>query len=244
MSSNTRLSDPRTQAAVLSVRHAGALRLLLVIVYLVLARLAGARNDGGLAALAIADIVAIVLLGALLRPRGWAWITLAACVIVLVPLAHSRWALLPLLLVPGVLIATVGYGFGRTLRHGRVPLITRMVAGLDAVPASALSSELRTYSRRLTAMWAGLLLVLALLNLLLACVAPNGLLDCLGRPLPLAWAPQPWLAGLLNTTIMCGFFVLEFNIRQRIFPGRYPSLLDFLRRMGRLGPDFWRDVMH
>jgi uncharacterized membrane protein len=228
---------------VLSPRHAGVLRLLLVAVYLVLARLAGAHDDGVLAAFAIADIIAIVLLGALLQPRAWAWATLAVCAIALVPLAHSQWALLPLLLVPGLLIGTVGVGFGRTLQHGRVPLITRMVAGLDAVPASALSPQLRAYSRRLTAIWTGLLLVLALGNLALACIAPNGLLDCLGQASPVAKLPPPWLVGLLNAVIMCGFFLAEFSVRQRIFPGRYASLLDFLRRMRGLGPEFWQNVM-
>jgi hypothetical protein len=52
------------------------------------------------------------------------------------------------------------------------------------------------------------------------------------------------VAAAINLGVMAGFFLVEFALRQRRFPGRYRNLLDFFQRMGRLGPEFWRDVMH
>jgi uncharacterized membrane protein len=247
MSSSTKplelVSGARTPR-VLSPRHAGALRLLLVAGYLLLAHFADARHDGLLAALAMGALIAVVMLRALLSRRAWAWATLVACTLVLVAMAQSRFALLPLLLVPVLLIGLAAYGFGHTLFNGRVPLITRMVAGLEAVPASELEPELRRYARRLTAAWAVLLVVLATLSLVLACLAPQGLLADFSIESPVVPPTAIRLAGVFNLTVMCGFFLVEFAYRKRRFPGRYHSLLDFLQRMGRLGPDFWRNVMH
>lgn len=231
----------------LSPRHTAGIRVLLAIAYVLLSHLASDRNDGTLATLAVGDIVLIALLRPLLLPRASAWAALAACAAVLFALAHSSYALLPLMLVPSTLIGLVAYGFGRTLMRGRVPLITRMVAGLDAIPASALAADLRDYTRRLTLAWAVLLGSLALLNLLLAAiVVPNGMLAMLGvaSPLPVSQTHVSWLGGAANLGIMCGFFLVEFSIRQRRFPGRYRNLLDFMQQMRQLGPAFWRDVMH
>ena len=245
MSSNTR--PPELAPGVSSARHTAGIRVLLAVAYVVLSHLASDRNDGILATLAVGDIVLIALLRPLLLPRAWAWLVLVACAGVLFALAHSPYALLPLMLVPSTLIGLVAYGFGRTLVHGRVPLITRMLAGLEAIPAPALASDLRDYTRRLTLAWAVLLAVLALLNLVLAAiVVPNGVLAMLGiaSPLPVSQTHVSWLGGAANLGIMCGFFLVEFSIRQRRFPGRYRNLLDFMQQMRKLGPEFWRDVMH
>jgi len=249
MSSNTRPPElaPAARVAAVSVRHTAGIRVLLAVAYVVLSHLASDRNDGTLATLAVGDIVLIALLQPLLRPRAWAWALLAVCAALLVALAHSGYALLPLMLVPSTLIGLVAYGFGRTLVQGRVPLITRMVAGLDAIPASALAVDLRDYTRRLTQAWAVLLAALALLNLVLAAiVVPNGVLAMLGiaSPLPVSQTHVSWLGGAANLGIMGGFFLVEFTIRQRRFPGRYRNLLDFMQQMRKLGPEFWRDVMH
>ncbi len=249
MSSSTGLPEIAQHAhpRVLSDRHGGGIRLLLGLAFFVLSHLASDRGDGVLAALAIGDIVLIALLRPLLLLRAWAWASLAGSAAVLVWLAQSPYALLPLLLVPVVLIGLVGYGFGHTLLPGRVPLIARMVAGLDAMPASALAPDLRSYTRRLTWAWAIVLTMLALLNLMLACVViPHGLLATLGLASPVAISQTlaSWLGWAVNLAVMCGFFLAEFAVRQRRFPGRYRNLLDFFRQMGRLGPAFWRDVMH
>lgn len=249
MSSNTRPSELAVGAyfSVLNAKHAVLLRLVLAIAYPLLAHLASDRRDGVLAAGALADIALILLLRPLLERRGWAWTLLSGIGVGLFWLTQSGYALLPLLVVPVAFLGFVSYGFGRTLRLGRVPLITRMVAGLDAIPASELAPELRSYTRSLTAAWAALLGLLAVLNLTLALLAvPNGLLAGIGitPPLTVSSMQWSWFANILNYGIVGGFFLLEFAYRQRHFPGRDHSLLDFLRRMARLGPAFWRDVTH
>jgi uncharacterized membrane protein len=226
-----------------NARHSGALRLLLALAYPLLAHLASDRHSGAFAALALVDILLILLLRPLLLRRAWAWMVLALGAAATLALMRLGLALLPLLLVPVGIIGLVAYGFGRTLRS--VPLITRLVAGLDGVPPAQLAPELLRYTRNLTGSWTVLLATLALLNLLLALLAvPNGLLASLGvtPPLTVSQAQWSWFANVLNFGIMIGFFLVEFAVRQRRFPGRYRNLLDFLQRVARLGPAFWRDV--
>ena len=249
MSSSTRPPDADTAGATpagFRIHGAGLLRLALVVAYPLLSHLAGShRGDGRFAALALADIVLILLLRPLLELRASAWALLAVVLAGLAWLAGSAFAMAPLLLVPAAILAAVAWTFARTLRT--VPLITRMVAGLDRIPAAELAPDLRRYTRNLTRSWAALLALLALFNLLLALLAvPDGLLAMSGVASPLAvdqtrWS---WFAGVLNVGLMVGFFLVEFALRQRRFPGRYASLLDFLRQMARLGPEFWREVAH
>lgn len=239
------ISTPRRH--LLSAGHAAGLRLLLAIAYPLLSHLASDQHNGVLAVIALGDIVLIVLLQPLVQRRGWAWSLLLVLTAALWALLASGYALLPLLLVPVALLGLVGYVFGRTLRGDRIPLITRMLSGLDGIRASELSPELRRYTRNLTIAWATLLGVLALVNLTLAMLAvPDGLLASVGiaSPLPVTRAQWSWCANLLNYGVVAGFFLAEFRYRQRRFPGRYHNLLDFLRRMARLGPAFWRDVTH
>ena len=223
------------------------MRALLVLAYPIVSYLAVRRDDNGLAAFALGDIALILLLRPLLDLRGRAWAAFGALVAAGWWLADSGGALPALRLVPVMLIGLVAYGFGRTLRTGREPLITRMIAGLEGLPPDELSAELRTYARDLTASWAALLGALALFNLALALLlVPGGLLASAGvaSPWAIAHAPPAWRVTLVNFGLMIGFFLAEFSIRQRRFPGRYHNLADFLRRMSRLGPAFWRDVMH
>jgi uncharacterized membrane protein len=248
MSNNTRPPDLAAAAGLaVSDPRAAGLRLLLALAYPLLAHLAGARHDPALAAIALGDLAVIVLLQALLHRRIGAWLLLAATVVGLAGLARSHYALLPLLLVPVALLVLMAWTFGRTLSRGRVPLITQIVAALDAMPASALAPELRSYTRNLTAAWALLLGALALVNLTLALLAvPNGLLASAGitPPWPVGEAQWSWFANIFNWGIVVGFFVGEYQLRKRRFPGRYRSLLDFLQRMARLGPAFWRQLLH
>jgi uncharacterized membrane protein len=248
MSNNTRPPDLAAAAGLaVSDPRAAGLRLLLALAYPLLAHLAGARHDPALAAIALGDLAVIVLLLALVHRRIGAWLLLAATVVGLAGLARSHYALLPLLLVPVALLVLMAWTFGRTLSRGRVPLITQIVAALDAMPASALAPELRSYTRNLTAAWALLLGALALVNLTLALLAvPNGLLASAGitPPWPVGEAQWSWFANIFNWGIVVGFFVGEYQMRKRRFPGRYRSLLDFLQRMARLGPAFWRQLLH
>ena len=74
MSSSTRPPDADTAGATpagFRIHGAGLLRLALVVAYPLLSHLAGShRGDGRFAALALADIVLILLLRPLLEPRA------------------------------------------------------------------------------------------------------------------------------------------------------------------------------
>jgi uncharacterized membrane protein len=243
MSSSTRPPDADAPRGTLA-GHAPWLRLVLVAAYLLFSHLAGQpHGDGRIAALALADLALIVLLRPLLERHAGAWLLLVAIVAALAWLVPAAGVHAALLLVPAAIIGAVAWSFARTLPS--VPLITRMVAGLDRIPATQLAPDLQRYTRNLTRSWALLLGVLALLNLLLALLrVPDGLLATLGIAPPFALA-QPWwswAAGVFNLVSMVGFFLAEFAVRQRRFPGRYRNLADFLRQMGELGPAFWRDV--
>lgn len=228
-------------------RAAVALRIGLAFAYPWIAHAANARDDGLLAAIALGDIALIVLLGPLLRGRAWAWILLAACGALLWRLAQGPLATLPLLLPPVLFVGWVAWVFARSLRRGRVPLITRVVAPLyDSTPAM-LAPDLRRYTHGLTAAWALLLSLLCLANLALALLSvPGGLLARLGVPPPLAvpGVHGSLFANLLVYAVVGGFFLGEYAWRRRVFPQRpYRDLPDFLRRLAALGPVFWRDAL-
>lgn len=221
-------------------------RLLLALAYPWLAHAASTRGSSALAIIALADLALVILIDPLLRLRGWAWMTALLVALGLWRLSLSAHALLPLLLVPVAVLAFIAWMFGRTLRPGRVPLITRIVAALEAMPAAQLAPELQRYTRRLTAAWAAMLATLALVNLMLALIAvPRGLLASIGIAAPwvVTETQWSWMANLLNYGLVAGFFVGEYLFRKRVFPGRYRNFLDFMRRMGSLGPAFWATLL-
>jgi hypothetical protein len=228
-------------------RAAVALRVGLAVAYPWIAHAANARDDGLLAAMALGDIALIVLLGPLLRLRPWAWALLAVVAALLWRLAAGPLATLPLLFPPVLFVGWVAWVFARSLRRGRVPLITRVVAPLYGCTPATLDPALRRYTYGLTAAWALLLSLLCLANLALALLAvPGGLLARLGAQPPLAVpdAHGSLFANLLVYGVVGGFFLGEYAWRSRRFPLRpYRNLPDFLRRLAALGPAFWRDLL-
>ena len=223
------------------------LRVLLALAYPVLAHLASARGDGGWAALALADIVLLLLLEPLLKRRAWALSLLGLCLLGLWWVSQSRYALMPLLAPPVLFIALVAWLFGRTLHGGRVPLITRIVEGLYAQASMPMTPELYVYTRQLTVAWAAMLTVLALLNLLLAlCAVPSGVLHQFGHTPALSVTDEQWslFATVLNYGIVGGFFPVDYWLRKRRFPHRpYRPVGQVIQQMARLGPRFWNELM-
>lgn len=220
-------------------------RIALAVAYPLLAHVASARGSGMLAAFAIADIALILLLPALAR-SGWrAWIVLAVAALALVFLARTRYAQLPLLLVPVLFVGLVAWGFARTLRAGRVPLITRIVSALEAKEPAQLEPEIARYTRNLTRVWATVLAVLATIDFALALLAvPRGLLATFGiaTPWPVDERTWSWCANGATYGLIGGLMVAEFAYRSRRFPGRYHGPLDFAKRMAALGPGFWNGL--
>lgn len=223
-----------------------ALQLLLALAYSLLAHVASATGDERLAALALVDLVLLVLVAPLARGRPWAWVALPLSLAAVLALHREDQVAVPMLLVPVAFIAMVAWWFGRSLRAGSVPLITRIVSALEATAPDALEPGLRRYTRTLTAAWALLLATLCVANLLLALVAvPDGLLVRFGwqAPVSVTQAQWSWFANLLNYGIMGVFFLFEYQLRKRRFPNRYASFAEFARKLAALGPAFWRDFL-
>jgi uncharacterized membrane protein len=171
-----------------------------------------------------------------------AWLWLVAALAALAWLARTRYALVPPLLVPVLFVGLVAWGFARSLRAGRVPLITRIVAALEGREPAQLEPDIAGYARRLTGVWAAVLSVLAIVNFTLALLAvPRGLLAAFGisTPWPVDERLWSWCANGATYGLVGGLMVAEFAWRSRRFPGRYHGPLDFARRMAALGPGFW-----
>lgn len=216
--------------------------LLLALAFPLLAHASVLAGRGGLAVAAVACLLAALLWPLLLRRPLAGLLALGAGVAGLVALARAGHASLPLLLPPVLLNGGIGLMFAASLRAGRTPLIERIVRALHdgEVPDPAIPA----YARRLTALWAALLLGLAAVNAVLAlCAVPGGLLDAFRLhspwPLPLAWWST--FANGLNYAIIGALFVLEYAWRAHRFPQQgYRHFGDFLLRVARLGPAFWR----
>lgn len=222
-------------------------RLLLSVAYPFIAHAASTLRDPALAALALLDIVLIVLVVPLARRRPWAIAVVAACAAALWWAQDSR--VLPvLLLLPPVLFPwLVAWFFARTLRAGGVPLITRIACAMEQRAPHELTPALAAYTRRLTALWAMLLAGIGCANLLLGVIAvPDGLLMQMGHApvVSVSQAAWSWFANLIDYGLAGLLFAVEYVVRSRVFPERpYRDFPDFLRRLGALGPAFWRDVM-
>ncbi len=229
------------------MQHALLARVLCALAYPPLAYWAARSGSGMLASLALGDLALMVLVGPLLQPRAWAWAVALGVAAGLYLLGGGALSQLLLPALPVLVLALVAWWFGRSLWAPRQALITRIVAALHATPAEQLPDDLLRYTRRLTAAWALLLGVLALVNAVLLLVeVPGGVLAQLGHA-P-AWAVSrahaALLAGVLNYGVVGGFFVGEYLLRGRWFKQRpYRNFLDFLLRMGRLGPAFWKDFL-
>jgi uncharacterized membrane protein len=218
------------------------LPLLLALAFPVLAHAAAASGSQRLAALAVACLMAVVCWS--LRARPWAFVLAAlGCGAILAALLAAGHAELLLLLPPVLITFAVGLVFARTLAPGRTPLVERVVRALD--PEALDDPQVPGYARQVTGLWAGFLFSLALLNAVLALVAvPGGLLHALGVIPPVQVSQTQWslFANVLNYLLIGAGFVAEYGYRRWRFPQReHRAFGEFLRRIARLGPAFWRE---
>lgn len=228
----------------------GMLRLALMLAYPLLchvASVASPAHAGAWSALALWLLLAWCALDALWACRPAAWAALLACAAGLAWLAGSPWAWLLLLTPPVVFPLWVAWLFARTLRTGRQPLVARIVHAVHASAGMPVEPALERYVRRLTAAWAVVLVLLAVVNLVLALsVVPDGPLAMAGiRPWwPVGHATWSWLANVANWGLLGGFALVEYGWRQLRFPQRpYPDMAGFVRALAALGPGFWRDLL-
>lgn len=222
-----------------------AVRPLLAVAYLSLSHLATARESHRLAALAVGLIVLLLLTEPLWQRRAWAWIVTVIAAVALWMLKDSAHIHIALLLMPVFFLLLLAWLFGRTLMPGRIPVIGKIVRALEGGPDQEVSDELDSYTRGLTALWTGVFIALALINLTLALVAsPGGLLIRAGMspPWSISDSQWSWFANWLNYGLVGIVFAVEFAYRKHRFPDRYKNALHFFRQMASLGPKFWRDI--
>lgn len=222
------------------------LRLVLLMAYLPLAHLAGSRSSQTYAAAALATIVLLVSIEPLCAWRARAWAAALIAFALIAALVAADLALIPVLLMPVLFIGVIAWWFARSLAPGREPLITRIVSGIYALSGDTLTPRHRRYTRRLTAIWASMLALLAATNLSLATIAvPDGVLARFGVVAPLTVTQTQWslFANVLNYGFVGGLLLVEYHWRKRVFPQRpYRNVLEFAQRMKALGPGFWRDL--
>ena len=223
-----------------------AARVGFALAYPPLAYWATRADTGAAAAIALADLALVFLIDPLWRGRIWAWGLTVVLGAGLWAMARTGLAQLALLLPPVLILALLAWLFGRSLRAPRQALITRIVAALHECSPAQLPPELLQYTRRLTAAWALVLAMLGVVNGVLAlCEVPGGVLARLGHPPAWGIAREQGalLANLVNYGVLVGFFVGEYLLRHRwIKEVPYRDFADFVHRMARLGPAFWRGL--
>lgn len=223
--------------------YVAAVRVGCALAYPVLAHWASRDGGGPAAAVALTDLVLVLLIEPLWRGRVRAWLLFAALLAALYASARTPHAQALLLAPPVLFLALLAWFFGRSLRAPREALITRIVAGLHGCTPAQLPAALYRYTRTLTAAWAVLLGVLALVNAGLALVAvPDGVLARLGH-MPAWGVPREQgslFANLLDYGVVGGFLFGEYALRRRHFALPYRHFGEFLLQMARLGPGFWR----
>jgi peptidoglycan-N-acetylglucosamine deacetylase len=192
-------------------------------------------------------LMVLVLRGPLQGRRAWAWLLLAAGVVLVAwlgAMGQRHDAVLALYAAPVMIHLFLAWFFGRTLRAGRQPLITRIAEHLhgEAIDDPVELDDMRRYTRRLTAVWTGLFLVLATTNATLALlVSPSGVLELAGVASPYPVSPALWslFANFLSFGLVLLLFAIEFAFRRRRFPrqhARYRGLVDFLLHMRTAAP--------
>lgn len=228
----------------------GALRLSLMLAYPLLCHVASVAQPpqaGIWSATTLWLLLAWCLLDALWAGSRWAVGLLVAAAAGLGWLAGSPWAWLLLLTPPVVFPLWVAWLFARTLLAGRQPLVARIVHAVHASAGMPVEPALERYVRRLTAAWAAVLVLLAVLNLVLAMsVVPDGPLAMAGITpwWPVSHTTWSWLANVVNWGLLGGFALVEYAWRSWRFPQRpYRDMAGFARALAALGPVFWRDLL-
>jgi len=209
----------------------GGLVAVLVAIWVALVITALVSASGILSALCAALLLTLVLARHLWarRARAWAiWLVCMAAIGALTVSGHGRTLLdgMPVAINLGLAVL-----FGHTLFGDRVPLIARVIVAMEGRERLQLPG-VAGYARGLTAAWAGLFLLQALLMLAL-------ILRGLGN----AQAPAPGYLHLGGYFVPALFMVAEYAFRRwylRHLPHDSPQR--FLRRLVQNWPRLLHDL--
>ncbi len=159
---------------------------------------------------------------ALRRQRTWAWFGMVMIAVVAVMVALQGEARLYLHVLPVLIFMLLALFFGRTLRRGSVPLVTRIAAAarhVDIRDIDRLPADLYGYTRKVTLFWTLGFVFFAVEDLVLMKLA---------LPAQLALG-----INLGNLVLVCILMLLEYLYHSRRYPN--PSHRHF--------GDFMRDIL-
>lgn len=199
------------------MRHPGWLTGLALPLYPVLVHAAVLTGAPGLRFLALAVLIVNLLGSWLMAGRAAAWLGAAALIGLAAIAARTAGALVFFYAAPVLICIALSWLFGRTLRHGRTPLITTLAHAIRG----PLPAPVARYTRGVTIFWCLTMLAMALVNLGLALFA----------------APELWslCTNFFNYLIVALLFVGEWCVR-RYMIGQYEDMgwRDFVTALWRL----------
>lgn len=198
---------------------------------------------GGFTHRPVLNIAATLLLLLAWLPRVWrrrsvvasfAWLALAALLLVPALAGHAELALMAL---PVVFLSAAAWMFARTLMPGGEPLIARFIRVIEGEARLALPG-VRRYARGVTLFWACVLAGMACLSLVVALLAwPGGWLASLGIALPvrvpgslLAWYPEAGCWLLLLAAFVGEYLFRRAYLRNIPHPGVKRFATQIIRR--------------
>ena len=215
----------------------------LAVTYPFLAHYALAADSDAALVASVVVLLAAMLLPGLARGSRVAIVVAFAAVLGLVALVRADLVHLVLFVPPVAITAGLASLFGHSLRGGHTPLIQKLVLAIHP-PDSPDLPDVLVYTRRLTAIWATLLGLLAAVNFVLALIArPGGVLDTLGIDARVSVSIETWslFANFIGYAAIAALFAIEYAIRKRVFPRQpYRNFADFMQRVARVAPAVFR----
>lgn len=205
--------------------------------HLALSSIAAAPAQAAVMTLALA-----ATLPAMAKGRATAFALLAALLAGVVVAGQSRFAAGLVLLPPVALNVALATLFGRTLRAGAEPLVSRFARIFyDVETPTELPAGVAQYTRSVTFVWTIFFVSLALLDGALAMVVESrGWWALVGYESPLTVSAATWtiVAGLGTFWLSLALMAMEFAVRLRRFPGSLSGKVGFARSLRRVGDSF------
>ena len=188
------------------------MRIVLIILYLLLAHSAAVFPLPMLTGLALISLSAAILLGGLKQKQFLVWLSFIAIAVISLTLTWYNKAFY-MLYVPPVIISLVFFiVFFNTLLPGKEPLVT----AIGEKSRGPLTQEMRRYTKGVTILWALTCGLMFMSSILLPIYAPYEL-----------WS---LFANFLNYIILAMLFFIEFVYRCWRFPDHdHPSFIDYIK---------------
>lgn len=194
-------------------------------------------------------VAALLLITLLLSPRlrrggVMAWSLWSICCGSVAFLIDRGLGQVALDFMPVFINAALCAVFARTLVHGRVPLIARLIEVLEGAERLG-APGIAPYARQLTWTWALLLGAQAIvLAIVVVCSVPNGLLADFNRNSPVELGGMwRWYLHFGSYAFVVAILVCEYLFRRwRLRHLTHPPLPVFFARLVRLWPSLVRSL--